>query len=135
MERLKEDKARIFDNFYSNDNLNMLKIISFFMDEGQRPMIAMLIKYMELNICMQKSRQRNNTPAYHYCNNSKIDFEEILCEIEDYLPQAGREMMEQMKNMKENMEMYSQMMEMMNMMNENTPQEDCPNASNPAESL
>ena len=136
MERLKEDKARIFDNFYSNDNLNMLKIISFFMDEGQRPMIAMLIKYMELNICMQKNRQHHSCPgAPRHCADSKINFEEILCEIEDYLPQEGREMMEQIKNMKENMEMYTQMMEMMNMMNENTPQEDCPNASNPAESL
>ena len=135
MERLKEDKARVFDAFYSNDNLNMLKIFSFFMDERQRPMIAVLIKYMELDICMQKSRQHHNSPGSHCCGNSKIDFEEILCEIEDYLPKEGREMMEQLKNMKENMEMYSQMMEMMNMMNENTPQEDCHNASNPTESL
>ncbi len=124
MERLKEDKARIFDDFYSNDNLNMLKIFTFFMDERQRPMIAVLIKYMELNICMQKNRQHNSCPgAPRYCADSKINFEEILCEIEHYLPKEGREMMEQMKNMKENMEMYSQMMEMMNMMNESASDE------------
>ncbi len=124
MERLKEDKARIFDDFYSNDNLNMLKIFTFFMDERQRPMIAVLIKYMELNICMQKNRQRHSCPGTpRYCADSKIDFEEILCEIEDYLPKEGREIMEQMKNMKENMEMYSQMMEMMNMMNESASDE------------
>lgn len=123
MERLKEDKARIFDDFYSNDNLNMLKIFTFFMDERQRPMIAVLIKYMELNICMQKSRQYNSGPHSYQNHDKKINFEEILCEIEDYLPKEGREMMEQMKNMKENMEMYSQMMEMMNMMNESTSDE------------
>ena len=53
MEPLKEDKARIFDDFYSNNNLTMLKIFSFFMNEKQRPMLAILIKYMELNICTQ----------------------------------------------------------------------------------
>lgn len=118
MEHLKEDKARIFDNFYSNDNLTLLKILSFFMKDEQRPMIAILIKYMELNICMQKSISRTKFPCT--CNSCKKtpDLEDILCEIGDYLPKEGREMMEQLKDMKENMEMYSQMMEMMSMMNE-----------------
>lgn len=118
MEHLKEDKARLFDNFYSNENLTLLKIFSFFMEENQRPMIAVLIKYMEFNICMQKSMHRHETPHSCDCCNKEMSLENILCEIGDYLPKEGREMMDQIKNMKENMEMYSQMMEMMNMMNE-----------------
>ncbi len=114
MEHLKEDKARIFDNFYSNDNLTLLKILSFFMKDEQRPMIAILIKYMELNICMQKKQ----IPCTCDCYKRNPDLEDILCEIGDYLPKEGRNMMEQLKEMKENMEMYSQMMEMMSMMNE-----------------
>ena len=120
MERLNEDKARIFDHFYSNDNLTLLKIFSFFMEDKQRPMIAVLIKYMELNICMQKSMQRHETPCSCHSQSKEQNWEEILCEIEDYLPKEGREMIDQFKNMKENMEMYSQMMEMMSMMNEET---------------
>lgn len=118
MEHLKEDKARIFDDFYSNDNLTLLKILSFFMKDEQRPMIAILIKYMELNICMQKSIAKRQIPHTCDCHKKNPDFEDILCEIGDYLPKEGREMMEQLKDMRENMEMYSQMMEMMNMMNE-----------------
>ena len=118
MERLNEDKARIFDHFYSNDNLTLLKIFSFFMEDKQRPMIAVLIKYMELNICMQKSMQRHEAPCSCHSQSKEQNWEEILCEIEDYLPKEGREMIDQLKNMKENMEMYSQMMEMMSMMNE-----------------
>ncbi len=118
MEHLNEDKARIFDTFYSNDNLTLLKIVSFFMKDEQRPMIAILIKYMELNICMQKSAQNHQFPSACGSSKKELNWEELLCEIGDYLPKEGREMMDQLKNMKENMEMYSQMMEMMNMMNE-----------------
>lgn len=122
MEHLNEDKARIFDTFYSNDNLTLLKIISFFMKDEQRPMIAILIKYMELNICMQKSANKHLLPSTCNCSKKEPDWEELLCEIGDYLPREGREMMDQLKNMKESMEMYSQMMEMMNMMNEEEQQ-------------
>lgn len=125
MEPLKEDKARIFDHFYSNDTLTMLKIFSFFMDDKQRPILAVLIKYMELNICLQKSMKHHCFP---FCNcNCKKEFnlEDILCELGDYLPEEYKGMMDQIKNMKENMEMYSQMMEMMNMMQENSPTDSC----------
>ncbi len=118
MEHLNEDKARIFDNFYSNDSLTLLKIFSFFMEGKQRPKIAVLIKYMELNICMQKSVQRHETPTSFTCKNKEPALDEILCEISDYLPKESREMMDQVKNMKETFETYSQMMEMMNLMNE-----------------
>lgn len=120
MEPLKEDKARIFDDFYSNNNLTMLKIFSFFMNEKQRPMLAILIKYMELNICMQKSMHTHEIP---YCTNKpdkELNLEEVLCEISDYLPEEYRDLTEQIKNMKENIEMYSQMMEMMSAMNDDS---------------
>ncbi len=120
MEHLNEDKVRIFDNFYSNDNLTMLKICSFFLADNQRPVIAVLIKYMELHICMQKSMQRHETPIFNHCSDKETDLEDMLCEISDYLPKEGRDMMERIKDMKENMEMYTQMMEMMNMMNSDT---------------
>lgn len=116
MEQLKEDKARIFDDFYSNDTLALLKIFSFFVDETQRPMIAFFIKYMELTICIQKSIKRKEAPRACLCGASP-DLEQILCEISDYLPKESKEMVGQLKSMKENMEIYSQMMEMMNMMN------------------
>ncbi|MBQ7765765.1 MAG: hypothetical protein IJ397_02850 [Lachnospiraceae bacterium] len=120
MEQLKEDKARIFDEFYSNDNLTMLKIFSYFMNDAQRPMIAILIKYMEFNICMQRSMKHHETPFSRCRHDKELDLEEIMEEIGDYLPPEYRGMAEQMKSMKENIEMYSQMMEMMNMMNENS---------------
>ena len=122
MEHLNEDKARIFDDFYSNDNLTLLKIVSFFMKDDKRPMIAMLIKYMELQICMQKSIKNHEIPYSCNCNQKDPNLEEILGEIGDYLPAESKEMFEQIKNMKENMEMYSQMMEMMNMMQEEDAQ-------------
>lgn len=122
MEHLNEDKARIFDSFYSNDNLTLLKIVSFFMKDDRRPMIAVLIKYMELNICMQKSMKNHEIPYSCGCNQKDPSLEDILCEIGDYLPPEGREMMDQLKNMKETMETYSQMMEMMNMMQEEESQ-------------
>ncbi|MBO5342629.1 MAG: hypothetical protein J6A73_08110 [Lachnospiraceae bacterium] len=124
MERLNEDKARIFDNFYCNDNLNMLKICSFFMHEKERPVIAVLIKYMELHICMQKSMKNHEIPTSCNCSGKESNLEDILCEIGDYLPPEGRDMMDKLKDMKENMEMYSQMMEMMSMMNEQSDNND-----------
>ena len=81
MEPLKEDKARIFDDFYSNNNLTMLKIFSFFMNEKQRPMLAILIKYMELNICMQKSMHTHEIP---YCTNKpdkELNLEEAIASV------------------------------------------------------
>ncbi len=118
MERLNEDKVRIFDDFYSNNNLTMLKIFSFFMQDKERPLIAVLIKYMELYICMQKSMKNHEIPTSCNCTGKESNLEDILREIGDYLPPEGKEMMDKLKDMKENMEMYSQMMEMMSMMNE-----------------
>ena len=125
MEPLKEDKARIFDNFYSNDNLTMLKIFTYFMDDKQRPLLAVLIKYMEFNICMEKTLKHHQVPFSDCGCKKDLNLEDILCELGDYLPEEYRGMMEQIKNMKENMEMYSQMMEMMNMMQEETPSDSC----------
>ena len=125
MEPLKEDKARIFDNFYSNDNLTMLKIFSYFMDNSQRPMLAVFIKFMELNICMEKSMKQHSFPFDDCKYKKEFNPEDLLCELGDYLPEEYKGMMEQIKNMKENMEMYSQMMEMMNMMQEETPSDSC----------
>ncbi len=122
MEHINENKAQIFDNFYSNDSLTLLKIFSFFMADNQRPMIAFLIKYMELNICMKKSIHAHEIPRSGNCHQKESSLEEILEEIGDYLPREGREMMEQIKNAKETFETYSQMMEMMNMMNEEDSQ-------------
>lgn len=125
MEPLKEDKARIFDNFYSNDNLTMLKIVSYFMDDKQRPLLAIIIKYMEFSICMEKSMKHHQVP-FSNCNTKKeLTMEDVFCEFGDYLPEEYRGMMDQIKNMKENMEMYSQMMEMMNMMQEETSSDSC----------
>ncbi len=117
---LNEDKVRIFDQFYSNDQLALLKVFSFFMDDKQRPLIAVLIKFMEFDICLHKSMQQHEMP--YSCSHSKHPqrMEDILAEIGDYLPKEGREMMEQMKSMKETYETYSQMMEMMNMMQQNS---------------
>lgn len=116
MEHLNEDKARIFDAFYSNDQLTILKIMSFFIDSKQRPMIAVLIKYMELNICIQKSIKNHEIPCCSGKNENPENMEDFLLEIIDYLPKESQEMMEQLKNMKETFDTYSQMMEMMNMM-------------------
>ena len=121
MEYLNEDKVKIFDDFYTNENLTLLKIFSFFMDSKQRPMIAVLIKYMELNICMQKSIKSHEIPYSKSCGNQSPSTEEILNEISDYLPKEGKEIMEQLKNAKETFETYSQMMEMMNMMQSDEP--------------
>lgn len=119
MEPLKEDKARTFDDFYSNNDLTMLKIFSYFIDDKQRPMLAVFIKYMEFNICIQKSMKQHKFPFEHCECKPENKLEDVLCELGDYLPSEYREMLDQVKNMKENMEMYSQMMEMMNMMSEN----------------
>lgn len=113
---LNEDKVRIFDQFYSNDQLALLKVFSFFMDDNQRPRIAVLIKFMEFNICLQKSMQHHEMPYSGHHSKHPQNMEDIFAEIGDYLPKEGREMMEQIKNMKETYESYSQMMEMMNMM-------------------
>lgn len=117
MEHLNEDKTMIFDRFYSNDNLALLKVFSFFMEEGQRPMIAVMIKYMELGLCI-RNMQKHQVPKCHCaCHTNGVgDITEILKEVSDYLPPEGRDMMDQLKNMQETMETYSQMMEMMNLM-------------------
>lgn len=118
MEHLNEDKVEIFNRFYSNDTLTLLKIFSFFMDDNQRLIIAVFIKYMELNICLQKSMRNHVLPCSCCPTEQPGNMEDILAEIGDYLPQEGRDMMERFKNMKETYESYSQMMEMMNMMQE-----------------
>ena len=116
MERLSEDKPRIFDDFYSNDTLTLLKVMSFFMDQQQTPMLAVFIKYMEFNICIKKSMKQNITPVCLQKNQPAENLEDLLSAIEDYLPKESKELIDQIKNAKETMETYSQMMEMMNMM-------------------
>ena len=73
---------------------------------------------------MQKSMKNHEIPTSCNCSGKDSNLEDILCEIGDYLPPEGRDMMDKLKDMKENMEMYSQMMEMMSMMNEQSDNND-----------
>lgn len=116
MSRQEPDKILAFDTLFTNNHIQMMKIIMPFLDASKQRYFAIYIKYMELQYTITCFRQ-NHFPPFPTRTDSSTLFQELL----PYCSPAEKKQMEQVENLFSTMKNYQDMMEMFSMMQEMFP--------------
>ena len=109
------DPVTAFDALYTSNQMQMLKIVLPYMQEGIQRFIAIYIKLSELMIALRFAK---SLTAEHVTEKREPDISNMLKYLSPYLSDSEREMMNQFSSMQENMEQFKQMSAMMQMMND-----------------
>lgn len=128
MEQTENDAVATFDTIYTNNHIQILKVLLPYFDSRSQKGLVIMIKYMELQYAME---YLNRHPAAlnaaslngqtEKTASKKPDIVEIFEQIKNFCTPSERAMFEQLANMKRSMEMYGQMKEMMELFNQFSP--------------
>lgn len=114
-EKSEIDPVIAFDTLYTNNRLQILKIILPYIDEKMQLFLAIYIKLSELIIAFHFAK---TVSCDSYKHGKEADLSKIIKYISPYLSDAENDLMNQFSSMQENMEQYKQMAQMMQMMND-----------------
>ena len=73
MEKNEHDKIIAFDTLYTNNHIQMMKIVMPYFDEPMRGKLAVYIKYLEFQHTLE--RYRSNSYELTGCSFNKKDFD------------------------------------------------------------
>lgn len=117
------DKIAAFDTPYTNNHIQMLKILLPVIGREQRHKMAVYIKYMELQYTM--SLAKSSPFSFNICTeseNTSVDFGELLDELFPFCAEKEQAMVKNLKNILETFKQYKEMESTMSMMKEMFPE-------------
>lgn len=121
MGKNEHDKIIAFDTLYTNNHIQMLKIVMPYFDEPMRRWLAVYIKYLEFRHALD----RYHSPSYALsgCSFGKEEFSlnKICSELLPFCTENEKEKLEQIANIFRSMEMYKEMSRTMEMMKDFAP--------------
>lgn len=112
------DYVLVFDHFYTNNHIQILKSLIPYLDSDQLPMLPVMIKYMELQYTIQLTNQKNSRPtsaALTACSKDSPDIETIYKAIHKYLAPDEDNNFKQIINLIHTMDNVREMQQMMEM--------------------
>lgn len=123
MEHNENQAVITFDTLYTNNHIQILKVLLPYFDGNSRKKLAVLIKFMELRYTMEYfSRHMALECAGEQDSDSgKPDIVKIFEQIKNFCTPSERAMFDQLANMKKSMEMYEEMMNMMQLFSQLSP--------------
>lgn len=137
------DKVLTFDTLFTNNHIQILKVLLFYLPEKDKKQLAVFIKFLELQYTLSYFEEMhfgcnplncssvNSSGECSSCQNfSSFSFgkdllhneefmallSSLLQDVEGYLSPAEKEMINRIKGMKNTMDMMAQYKEMMEMM-------------------
>ncbi len=122
MEDIRPNKIELFDKQFSNDQINMCKVLISYLPSSSKRSFAIYIKYMELQYTLQSlhhNRQKNtkNRDIHDfYSSNNTLDIRSVCDELLPYCSEQNREQLHRMCNLFTTMQNIQEMMEMMETM-------------------
>ena len=123
MDTKQTDKIAAFDTLYTNNHIQMLKILLPVIGRKQRHKLAVYIKYMELQYTMSLA---NSPPlSFNMCaesENASVDFSELLDELFPFCTEKEQGMIGNLKNILETFKQYKEMESTMSMMKDFFPE-------------
>lgn len=126
-----QDKINAFDTLFTNNQIQMLKIILTYMEPEHQKTIAVYIKFMELQYTLEFLKTHPhiliNIPCEKEFNTSKL-CDEISC----FCNPTQQKQMIQLKNFYQNFENMQEMMQMIQMMKEMFPDGESPFGGDPS---
>ncbi|MBQ7841763.1 MAG: hypothetical protein IJ390_14940 [Lachnospiraceae bacterium] len=135
MDQTDQQSVIAFDTLYTNNHIQILKILLPFFDVTSRRRMAILIKFMELQYTIehfQKYPQELLAAEIGGADSGsqkKPDIIAIFEQIKNFCTPSERSMFEQLANMKKTMDMYEEMQGMMQMFSQMQSAEDCSGAA------
>lgn len=129
MEKKEHDKITAFDNLFTTNHIQMLKIVMPYLDISMRKKLAVYIKYLELQYTL--SFYSSHSVELCGCSISSInsnsmekeDFNitKICAEILPYCTAEEKQKVEQLSGMFHSIEMYREMSQTFEMMKDFMP--------------
>ncbi|MBR1930963.1 MAG: hypothetical protein IJ833_05745 [Lachnospiraceae bacterium] len=116
-----QDKILSFDTLYTNNHIQMLKILSSYLSPGTRKQIAVYIKFLEFQYALSLTRPFASSSEQF--SSEKTFNIAGLCE--ELLPFCGikeQEILQNIQNFYKNFENMQEMMQMVEMMQEFMPE-------------
>lgn len=124
MEPCENEAIIAFDTLYTNNHIQILKVLLPAFDPESRKNMAVLIKFMELQYTMECVRRQPaalDAASLGGTGGSKDrqpDMIQLFEQIKIFCTPTERAMFDQLSNMKKSMEMYQEMMDMMQLFGE-----------------
>ncbi len=130
MEKNEHDKIIAFDTLYTNNHIQMMKIVMPYFDEPMRGKLAVYIKYLEFQHTLE--RYRSHSYELSGCSFNKEDFniQKLCSELLPFCTGEEKKKLEQIAGIFHSMEMYKEMSRTMEMMKDFAPDLFSGNAEN-----
>ena len=86
------DYVLVFDHFYTNNHIQIMKTLLPYIDSAAMPMLPVMIKYLELQYTIKLVRKntRPEAPVLSACSKDSPDIETIYQSIRKYRHQRRR---------------------------------------------
>lgn len=114
----KPDKIQAFDALFTNNRIQIFKILLPYLEPSMQKSLAIYIKYMEFQYTLTYFKQY---PDAHMPQSSKEDTSQICNEILPFCSGPQKRQIEQFGNMFSNMNQMWEMIDMMNMIKDMFP--------------
>lgn len=114
-----QDKISAFDTLFTNNHIQMLKILYSHLDRSAQKTIAVYIKFLELQYTLKFFRQ-TSLPCHE--RQSSPDIATLCDEIMPFCDLKEQERLQNIRNMIKNFENMQEMMQMMEVMKDFMPQ-------------
>lgn len=121
METNEHDKIIAFDTLYTNNHIQMMKIVMPYFDGQMRRKLAVYIKYLEFRHTLDK--YHSHSYELSGCSFEKEEFciNKICSELLPFCTGEEKKKLEQIANLFRTMEMYKEMSRTMEMMKDFAP--------------
>lgn len=121
-----QDKVAAFDTLFTNNHIQMLKILMSYFDPSMQRNMAVYIKYMELQYTLSFFQKHPGASVPPLPRESSFDISKLCGEVIPYCSSSEQAKMENMRNMFQTFENYKGMMETVQMMKEMFPEGENP---------
>ncbi len=124
MEHSENEAVIAFDTLYTQNHIQILKVLLPYFDSEKRKNMAVMIKFMELQYTMEYVNRHPadlSSASMEHKDGQPPDIVEIFGQIKNFCTPTERAMFEQLANMKKSMEMYQEMMDMMQLFGQLSP--------------
>ncbi len=123
MDTKQSDKIAVFDTLYTNNHIQMLKILIPVVGKEFRHNLAIYIKYMEFQYTISLAKSAPHT--FNLCAESEkqpVDFFELCDELLPFCSEKEQSMLKNIKNIQGTLKQYKEMESAMKMMKELFPE-------------
>lgn len=115
MDEKERDNVAVFDTLFTNNQIQIMKVLLPCFDRPMQKYLAIYIKYQELQYTLSYFR---NHP-YHICSSSEdsnAQFRKLLPALLPYCSDSQKRIVQQIEQVFSSLETYQEMMDMMELM-------------------